>query len=271
MNRAIGIDLGTTYSCVAVYQHGKVEIILNEQGNRTTPSYVAFTGNGRLIGDAAERQTTMNPNNTVFNIKRLISRKYRDSYVPADIKHWPFTVVSDGGKRNIVVHYKDELKSFTPEGISSMILSKMKTIVETHLGAKVSQAVITVPAYFNDSQRRATLDATAIAGLHPIRIINEPTVASIAYGLHRKVSGEESVLVFDVGGGTLDVSVLVIEEGIFEVKSTAGKYCDIELKPFFNTFHFRKYTFRRRRFCKSNACVSRSRLLTQTWYRSISK
>jgi len=222
MARAIGIDLGTTYSCVGIFQHGKVEIIANDQGNRTTPSYVAFTDSERLIGDAAKNQVAMNPNNTVFDAKRLIGRKYDDTTVQADMKHWPFKVINEGGKPKIQVEYKNETKSFTPEEISSMVLTKMKEIAEAYLGKKVSEAVITVPAYFNDSQRQATKDAGVIAGLNVLRIINEPTAAAIAYGLDKKVTGERNILIFDLGGGTFDVSVLKIEEGIFEVKSTAG-------------------------------------------------
>jgi len=222
MAHAIGIDLGTTYSCVGIFQHGKVEIIANDQGNRTTPSYVAFTDSERLIGDAAKNQVAMNPNNTVFDAKRLIGRKFDDTTVQADMKHWPFKVISEGGKPRIQVEYKNETKSFTPEEISSMVLTKMKEIAEAYLGKKVTEAVVTVPAYFNDSQRQATKDAGVIAGLNVLRIINEPTAAAIAYGLDKKVSGERNILIFDLGGGTFDVSVLKIEEGIFEVKSTAG-------------------------------------------------
>ncbi|CAF1363680.1 unnamed protein product [Adineta ricciae] len=220
--KAIGIDLGTTYSCVGIFQHGKVEIIANDQGNRTTPSYVAFTDSERLIGDAAKNQVAMNPNNTVFDAKRLIGRKYDDTTVQSDMKHWPFKVVNEGGKPKIQVEYKNETKLFTPEEISSMVLTKMKEIAEAYLGKKVSEAVVTVPAYFNDSQRQATKDAGVIAGLNVLRIINEPTAAAIAYGLDKKVSAERNVLIFDLGGGTFDVSILTIEEGIFEVKSTAG-------------------------------------------------
>ena len=222
MARAIGIDLGTCYSCVAVFQHGKVEVIANDQGNRTTPSYVAFTDSERLIGDAAKNQVAMNPNNTIFDAQRLIGRKFEDSTVQADMKHWPFKVVSERGKPKIQVEYKNETKIFAPEEISAMILAHMKEIAETYLGKKVSEAVITVPAYFNDSQRQATKDAGVIAGLNVLRIINEPTAAAIAYGLDKKVSPERNVLIFDLGGGTFDVSILTIEEGIFEVKSTAG-------------------------------------------------
>ncbi|CAF4024342.1 unnamed protein product [Rotaria sordida] len=223
MARAIGIDLGTTYSCVGVFQHGKVEIIANDQGNRTTPSYVAFTDSERLIGDAAKNQVAMNPNNTVFDAKRLIGRKFDESTVQSDMKHWPFKVINDNGKPKIQVEYKNEIKSFTPEEISSMVLTKMKEIAEAYLGRKVSDAVVTVPAYFNDSQRQATKDAGIIAGLNVLRIINEPTAAAIAYGLDKKkTTGEKNVLIFDLGGGTFDVSVLVIDQGVFEVKSTAG-------------------------------------------------
>ncbi|CAF1054324.1 unnamed protein product [Didymodactylos carnosus] len=222
MARAIGIDLGTTYSCVGVFQHGKVEIIANDQGNRTTPSYVAFTDSERLIGDAAKNQVAMNPNNTIFDAKRLIGRKFDDSTVQADMKHWPFKVINEGSKPKIQVEYKNEIKSFTPEEISSMVLTKMKEIAEAYLGKKISDAVVTVPAYFNDSQRQATKDAGVIAGLNVLRIINEPTAAAIAYGLDKKATGERNILIFDLGGGTFDVSVLKIEEGIFEVKSTAG-------------------------------------------------
>ncbi|XP_055601461.1 heat shock 70 kDa protein cognate 4-like [Uranotaenia lowii] len=219
---AVGIDLGTTYSCVGVFQHGKVDIIANDQGNRTTPSYVAFTDSERLIGDAAKNQVAMNPNNTIFDAKRLIGRKFDDPTVQADMKHWPFDVVSDGGRPKMKVDYKGETKTFFPEEISSMVLTKMKDTAEAYLGSKVANAVITVPAYFNDSQRQATKDAGAIAGLNVLRIINEPTAAAIAYGLDKKAAGERNVLIFDLGGGTFDVSVLTIEDGIFEVKSTAG-------------------------------------------------
>jgi len=221
--QAVGIDLGTTYSCVGVFQHGKVEIIANDQGNRTTPSYVAFTDTERLIGDPAKNQVAINPTNTVFDAKRLIGRKFDDSTVQADMKHWPFTVVEEGGRPKLEVEYKNETKRFTPEECSSMILTKMKETAEAYLGSEVKDAVVTVPAYFNDSQRQATKDAGVIAGLNVLRIINEPTAAAIAYGLDKKKgSAECNVLIFDLGGGTFDVSILTIEEGIFEVKSTAG-------------------------------------------------
>jgi len=220
---AVGIDLGTTYSCVGVFQHGKVEIIANDQGNRTTPSYVAFTDTERLIGDPAKNQVAINPQNTIFDAKRLIGRKFEDTTVQADMKHWPFDVTNCGGLPKLKVEYKNEDKTFTPEEISSMVLTKMKETAEAYLGHDVKDAVITVPAYFNDSQRQATKDAGVISGLNVLRIINEPTAAAIAYGLDKKKGASEcNVLIFDLGGGTFDVSILTIEEGIFEVKSTAG-------------------------------------------------
>ena len=219
---SVGIDLGTTYSCVGVWQNDRVEIIANDQGNRTTPSYVAFNETERLIGDAAKSQAAMNAHNTVFDAKRLIGRKFTDAGVQADMKHWPFTVTSGpGGTPIIEVEYKGEKKQFKAEEISSMVLTKMKEVAEAYLGKEVKNAVITVPAYFNDSQRQATKDAGSISGLNVLRIINEPTAAAIAYGLDKK-GQEKNVLIFDLGGGTFDVSLLTIEDGIFEVKATAG-------------------------------------------------
>ena len=223
MSKAIGIDLGTTYSCVGVWQNDRVEIIANDQGNRTTPSYVAFTDSERLIGDAAKNQTATNPKNTVFDAKRLIGRKFSDSKVQEDVKSWPFKVVpGTADKPSIEVEFKGETKHFEPEEISSMVLIKMKEIAEMYIGTDVKDAVVTVPAYFNDSQRQATKDAAAIAGLNCLRIINEPTAAAIAYGLDKNRDEDKNVLIFDLGGGTFDVSLLNIEGGIFEVKATAG-------------------------------------------------
>jgi L1 cell adhesion molecule like protein len=219
---SVGIDLGTTYSCVGVWQNDRVEIIANDQGNRTTPSYVAFTETERLIGDAAKSQAAMNAANTVFDAKRLIGRKFSDPGVQSDMKHWPFKVTPGAGGTPIIeVEYKGESKQFKAEEISSMVLTKMREIAEAYLGKEVKNAVVTVPAYFNDSQRQATKDAGSIAGLNVLRIINEPTAAAIAYGLDKK-GEEKNVLIFDLGGGTFDVSLLTIEEGIFEVKATAG-------------------------------------------------
>ena len=223
MTNAVGIDLGTTYSCVAHFANDRVEIIANDQGNRTTPSFVAFTDAERLIGDAAKNQAAMNPKNTVFDAKRLIGRKMDDPETQADVKHFPFKVVGKDGKPFIEVEYKSETKTFSPEEISSMVLGKMKETAEGYLGGKVEQAVITVPAYFNDSQRQATKDAGTIAGLNVLRIINEPTAAAIAYGLGAgKTEEEKHVLIFDLGGGTFDVSLLSIQGGVFNVKATAG-------------------------------------------------
>ncbi|KAI7208357.1 Heat shock 70 kDa protein [Hortaea werneckii] len=222
MAPAVGIDLGTTYSCVGIFRDDRIEIIANDQGNRTTPSFVAFTDTERLIGDAAKNQVAMNPHNTVFDAKRLIGRKFGDAEVQADMKHFPFKIIEKSGKPVIQVDFKGETKDFTPEEISSMVLTKMRETSEAYLGGTVNNAVVTVPAYFNDSQRQATKDAGLIAGLNVLRIINEPTAAAIAYGLDKKHEGERNVLIFDLGGGTFDVSLLTIEEGIFEVKSTAG-------------------------------------------------
>ena len=219
---AIGIDLGTTYSCVATYD-SNVEIIANEQGNRVTPSFVAFTSEERLIGDAAKNQAALNPKNTVFDAKRLIGRAFDDESVQKDIKSWPFKVVDDNGNPKIEVEYLEETKQFSPQEISSMVLTKMKEIAEAKIGKKVEKAVVTVPAYFNDAQRQATKDAGAIAGLQVLRIINEPTAAAIAYGLGAgKSDKERHVLIFDLGGGTFDVSLLNITGGVFTVKATAG-------------------------------------------------
>ena len=219
---AVGIDLGTSYSCVGVFQHGKMEIIANDWGNRTTPSYVAFTDTERLIGDAAKNQVAMNPTNTIFDAKRLIGRKSNDPVVVADKKHWPFVVIDEVGRPKVQVEYKGETKAFCTEEISSMVLAKMKETAEAYLGKTVTDAVITVPAYFNDSQRQAVKDAGTISGLNVLRIINEPTAAAIAYGLDKKVGAELNVLIFNLGGGFFNVSILTIEEGIFEVKSTSG-------------------------------------------------
>ena len=222
-NYAIGIDLGTTYSCVGVYINEKVEIIANDQGNRTTPSYVSFTETERLIGDAAKNIVARNPTNSIFDAKRLIGRKFDDPIVQKDMKLWPFQVECGAdGKPVIIVKHKGEMKKFHAEEISSMVLTKMKETAETYLSKPVKSAVITVPAYFNDSQRQATRDAGLIAGLNVLRIINEPTAAAIAYGLDKQSKGERNVLIFDLGGGTFDVSLLTLDEGIFEVKATAG-------------------------------------------------
>ena len=219
----VGIDLGTTYSCVGVMQHGNIEIISNEHGNRTTPSYVAFTESDRLIGMEAKLQSSTNPENTVYDAKRLIGREYSDASVQRDMKIWPFKVVSNGGKPNISARWKGEEKTFTPEEISAMILTRMRDTAESYLGESVKHAVITVPAYFNDAQRQATKDAGRIAGLEVMRIINEPTAAAIAYGLDKRdIEEERNILVFDLGGGTFDVSLLALDSGIFEVKATAG-------------------------------------------------
>jgi heat shock 70kDa protein 1/2/6/8 len=219
---AIGIDLGTTYSCVGVFKNNRVEIIANDQGNRTTPSYVAFNDTERLIGDAAKNQCSVNPENTVFDAKRMIGRRFNDPAIENDKKHWPFKIVNKDNKIYIEVKYKNELKEFTPEEISSMVLTKMKETAEAYLGETVKDAVITVPAYFNDSQRQATKDAGTIAGLNVLRVINEPTAAAIAYGLDKKKDKESNIIIFDFGGGTFDVSLLTIEDGVFEVKATAG-------------------------------------------------
>ncbi|RHN77182.1 putative Heat shock protein 70 family [Medicago truncatula] len=225
--RAVGIDLGTTYSCVAVWleNHNRVEIIYNEQGNKTTPSFVAFTDDQRLIGNAAKNQSATNSENTVFDAKRLIGRRYSDSVVQKDIMLWPFRVITgENDKPMISVKYKGQEKQVSVEEISSMILTKMREVAETYLTSSVKNVVVTVPAYFNDSQRKATIDAGAIAGLNVIQIINEPTVAAIAYGFDKRSESDckRNIFVFDLGGGTFDVSILKIKGGVFEVKATAG-------------------------------------------------
>ena len=200
MTRCIGIDLGTTYSCVGVWQNDHVEIIANDQGNRTMPSYVSFTSDERLIGEAAKSAVASNPKNTVFDAKRLIGQKFNDEQVQKDMKHFTYDVINKDDKPYIQVEYKGETKVFSPEEISSMVLVKMKEVAEAYLGEKVTDAVVTVPAYFNDSQRQATKDAGSIAGLNVLRVINEPTAAAIAYGLDKKSSTERNILIFDCGG-----------------------------------------------------------------------
>jgi L1 cell adhesion molecule like protein len=220
--KAIGIDLGTTYSCVGVWQNDHVEIIANDQGNRTMPSYVSFTSEERLVGEAAKSLAANNSKNTVFDAKRLIGKNYDDQKVQSDMKHFSYNVISKENKPFIQVDFKGETKVFAPEEISSMILAKMKEIAEAYLGETVTDAVITVPAYFNDQQRQSTKDAGAIAGLNVLRIINEPTAAILAYGLDKKSQTEQNVLVFDLGGGTFDVSLITMEDGVFDVKATGG-------------------------------------------------
>jgi len=217
---AIGIDLGTTYSCVGIYKNGRVEIIPNDQGNRITPSYVAYTDDERLIGEAAKNQATLMPSQTLFDVKRLIGRKYEDSSVQSDKKLLPYTIVKKNDKPVVEVEVKGEKKVMSPEEVSSVVLTKMKETAENYLGKDVKNAVITVPAYFNDAQRQATKDAGSIAGLNVLRIINEPTAAAIAYGLDKKA--EKNILVYDLGGGTFDVSLLTIDQGVFEVIATSG-------------------------------------------------
>merc|ERR1712057_132659 len=218
----MGIDLGTTYSCVGVYKNGRVEILQNDQGNRITPSVVAFTKEGRLIGDAAKNQASLNPTNTVYDAKRLIGRNFYDDSIQADMKHWPFKVNNKDGKPAIEAEADGSTKVFTPEEISAMVLTTMKKIAEGYLGKSMNKAVITCPAYFNDQQRRSTKDAGMIASLDVLRVINEPTAAALAYGLVKKDKPEQNILVFDLGGGTFDVTVLTIEKGVFEVASTNG-------------------------------------------------
>ncbi|XP_062174129.1 heat shock cognate 70 kDa protein-like isoform X2 [Alnus glutinosa] len=220
---AIGIDLGTTYSCVAVWQHNRVEIIANDQGNRTTPSQVAFTDRGRLVGEAAKNQVTSNAVNSIFDAKRLIGRRFSDSLVQKDIKLWPFKVIeSSADKPLIAITYRGEEKRFDAEEISSMVIRKMRRIAEAYLGRTVKNAIITIPANFNDSQRKATMNAGKIAGLNVMRILNEPTAVAIGYGLDKRDIGKRNVLIFDLGGGTTDVSLLTIDKGKFEVKAVAG-------------------------------------------------
>ncbi|GBC18599.2 70 kDa heat shock protein 3 [Rhizophagus irregularis DAOM 181602=DAOM 197198] len=219
---SVGIDLGTSYSCVGVWQNGRVKIIANDHGNRTTPSYVAFTNTEILIGDAAKNQASMNPHNTVFSVHRLIGRNFNDQDVQSDMKNWPFKVVNNNGKPYISVGYKYKKKIFSPEEILSMVLTKMKEIAEAFLDTQVKNAVVTMPAYLNDSQRQAIKDAGSIAGLNILRIIAGPTAAAITYGLDKKIIGERNVLIFDLGGGACNVSLLTIEERVFQVKSIAG-------------------------------------------------
>lgn len=219
---AIGIDLGTTYSCVGAWVNGKVEIIANDLGERTTPSYVSFNESERLIGLSAKNASSVNPVNTVYDAKRIIGRDFSDPKLQEDMNHFAFKLVDSNNKPKISVQYKGETKQFTPEEISAMVLTKMKETAEAYLGSPVKNAVITVPAYFNDAQRQATKDAGVIAGLNVLRIINEPTAAAIAYGLDKISESQRNVLIFDFGGGTHDVSLLSLEDGVFEVKATAG-------------------------------------------------
>jgi len=220
--RAIGIDLGTTYSCVGVWQNDHVEIIANDQGNRTMPSYVSFTKDERLIGEPAKTNAASNSKNTIYDSKRLIGKNYNDENITRVLKHLSYNVIDKDNKPMIEVEYKEETKTFSPEEIGAMILGKMKEVAEAFLGETVTDAVITVPAYFNDSQRQATKDAGTIAGLNVLRIINEPTAAAIAYGLDKQSKTERNVLIFDCGGGTHDVSIITIDDAVFEVKATAG-------------------------------------------------
>ena len=265
---AVGIDLGTSYSCVGVFQHGKVEIIPNDHGNRTTPSYVAFNETERLIGDSAKNQVAMNPTNTVFDAKRLIGRKWEEGVVQADMKLWPFEVINEGGRPKVKVEYRGDTKTFFAEEISSMVLTKMKETAEAYLGKTVTNVVITVPAYFNDSQRQATKDAGTIAGLNVLRIFSGPTSAAIAYGLDERIT-ERNVLIFDLGGGTLDVSVLTIEDGIFEVKSTnsdthlGGEDFDNRMVNFFikefNRQHKKDLSQNKKSLCRLRTACERAK------------
>ncbi|XP_017219398.1 heat shock cognate 70 kDa protein [Daucus carota subsp. sativus] len=274
---AVGIDLGTTYSCVGVWQHDRVEIIANDHGNRTTPSYVAFTDTERFIGQAAKNQAALNPVNTIFDAKRLIGRGFLDSTVQSDMKLWPFEVINDGdNKPKIVVTYKEVEKQFSPEELSAMVLIKMKEIAEVYLGRNVNNAVVTVPAHFNDSQRQATKDAATIAGLNVLQVLVEPTAAAVAYGLDKNLTssvGEKTVLVFDLGGGTFDVSLLKIKKDSFEVKATAGNThlggedFDNRLLNYFIEEFERKHKKDIRKSAKSlrrlkNACEKAKRVLS---------
>jgi len=271
---SIGIDLGTTFSCVGIYRNGRVEIIANDQGNRTTPSFVSFTNEERLIGDAAKTMVASNAKNTVYDAKRLIGRNYNDKEMQNELKHFSYNVIDKNNKPVIEVEYKNEKRTFTPEEISSMILYKMKEVADAYLGAEVKDAVITVPAYFNDAQRQATKDAGIIAGLNVLRIINEPTAAAIAYGLDLK-GGSRNVLIYDFGGGTMDVSILNIDEGIFEVKATGGdtrlggEDIDNILVDYYATEFNKKYNVDMRKNNKSlrrlkTACEQAKRMLSSS-------
>ena len=255
----VGIDLGTTYSCVGIFKNGIVEIIPNEYGNRITPSFIAFTDEERLIGEAAKNQAPDNPTNSIFSVKRLIGRQYTDTTVQHDMKYLPYQITNKGGKPYINVHLKSGDKEFSPEELSAMVLKKMKEIAETYLGKTVKNAVVTVPAYFNDAQRQATKDAGVIAGLNVLRILNEPTAAAIAYGLDKQ-DGEKSIMIVDLGGGTFDVSLLTIDKGFFEVISTSGDThlggddFDQRMIEHFNKIWIKKYN---KDFSKSHRAVSR--------------
>jgi heat shock protein 5 len=217
----IGIDLGTTYSCVGIFKNALVEVIPNELGNRITPSVVAFTDEERLIGEAAKNQATVNPTRTLYDVKRLIGRRYNDKTVQYDKKYLPYDIVDKDGRPYIQVpNVNGETKRYAPEEISAMVLTKMKEIAESYTGKKIKNAIVTVPAYFDNSQRQSTKDAGIIAGLNVVRVLNEPTAAAIAYGLDEKA--EKNILVFDLGGGTFDVSILIIDQGVFEVIGTHG-------------------------------------------------